>query len=343
MNIFIDPPEQHTKEQPEPLFEPRIESAANRMPTFTQLGVALGMLVVVFAASYVPQLARDRKDTPAPAVERATASEPLPIEIDHYENIDITAHAAYVWDMKNQRALYNKNASERLPLASLTKLMTILVAAEQLPPSALVPITDEALLQEGDSNFALGETFTLRDLADFTLVTSSNDGAYALAAAAGTTLTENTSAVDAFIEAMNIKAEHIGLTDTRFLNPTGLDIGSTTNGGYGSARDMAFLMEYLIERHPDLLTETREETAFIESSLGAVFTAINTNEVTNRIPGLVGSKTGFTDLAGGNLVIAFNAGLNRPIIIAVLGSTREGRFSDILELIDRTQRTLTDA
>ena len=69
--------------------------------------------------------------------------------------------------------------------------------------------------------------------------------------------------------------------------------------------------------------------------------AVNTNERIADIPGLIGSKTGFTRLAGGNLVIAYDAGLNRPIVIAVLGSTRKGRFSDVTTLINATAHVLT--
>jgi len=69
--------------------------------------------------------------------------------------------------------------------------------------------------------------------------------------------------------------------------------------------------------------------------------ANNTNIFVDKIPNLIASKTGFTDLAGGNLVIAFNADINRPIIISVLGSTEEGRFTDVLQLIEATIKQLS--
>jgi D-alanyl-D-alanine carboxypeptidase len=72
------------------------------------------------------------------------------------------------------------------------------------------------------------------------------------------------------------------------------------------------------------------------------YSAENTNVVIDKIPNLIASKTGYTDLAGGNLVIAFDAGLNHPIIISVLGSTEKGRFSDVLQLVQATLKQLPE-
>ncbi len=66
----------------------------------------------------------------------------------------------------------------------------------------------------------------------------------------------------------------------------------------------------------------------------------NTNEVVQNIDGLIASKTGYTDLSGGNLVVAFDAGLNHPIIVTVLGSSQEGRFSDTLKLINEARNAI---
>jgi D-alanyl-D-alanine carboxypeptidase (penicillin-binding protein 5/6) len=164
-------------------------------------------------------------------------------------------------------------------------------------------------------------------------MSSSNDGAFALASAAGNVLKPNSGA-HSFVEAMNIRAEEIGLHETYFRNPTGLDISETEAGAYGSARDMAFLMEYIVKNEPDILTFTREDVARVYSKTGGFHDAENTNDYIDEIPGLIGSKTGYTDLAGGNLVVAFDAGLNRPIVVVVLGSSQEDRFTDVMELVN---------
>ncbi len=344
MNIFIDPQqgEASEKEEPRLLFTPRPSvSLRERMPTVPQLAVALGGLALVFGISYVPGLVNSRTKEPEPRVRESITNEPLPLQIDHFEDVALTAHAAYVWDAREERALYNKNAGDRLPLASLTKLMTALVAYDTLGKTDTVTVTPDALMQEGESYLMPGTTFTVQDLTDFVLLTSSNDGAYALAAAAGLQISAG-EAIDAFVTAMNAKAESLGLSQSSFSNPTGLDVSSSTSGGYGSARDVAFLMEYLIEERPDLLATTRERASTFNDQLGTAFAAFNTNEIVGDVPGILGSKTGFTDLAGGNLVVAFDAGLNRPIIISVLGSTREGRFTDVMTLVTRTQQALSD-
>lgn len=313
-----------------------------RMPTLPQLAVALGGLALIFGLSYLPVWKQRNNDlqTQEKTPEREDIKEAD--NTSFFEGVEITATAAYVWDVKNQRAFYNKNAGKQLPLASLTKLMTVLVAYEHLDPEDRIAITKQAVLEEGNSNLASGEVFTLRDLVNFTLITSSNDGAYALAATAGAALAADDDPAAAFIGAMNAKAEEIGLSQSYFTNPTGLDINGATSGGYGSARDIAFLMEYLVSRHPDLLEGTKEAVSVIRSLEGTSFRAVNTNDVATRIPGLIGSKTGFTGLAGGNLVVAYDAGLNRPIVIAVLGSTRESRFNDMMTLIEKTAQTITE-
>jgi len=91
-----------------------------------------------------------------------------------------------------------------------------------------------------------------------------------------------------------------------------------------------------LTRHPTLLEPTRETTITRTSLNNRSYKVYNTNQLTDDIPLLIGSKTGFTETAGGNLVVAFDAGLAHPVIIVVLGSTPEGRFNDIKTLIDAT-------
>lgn len=321
------------------------ESVQNTLPMIPQLGVALGILVVIFGVSYIPSISKKQAtETPSRLEARVeTAIETEEETVDVFENAAVTARAAYVWDIKNQKALYNKNAASQLPLASLTKLMTALVAAETLAETDSVSITDAAIRQEGASGFAAGARFAFEALSDFTLMTSSNDGAYALAAAAGESLRkyETQSSTAAFIEAMNRKAEEIGLSQTYFTNPTGLDTNEVESGSYGSARDMAFLMEYIVTERPDVFERTNESYRVLYDENGNRYEAENTSPITDDIPGLIASKTGYTDLAGGNLVIAFDAGFNHPVVVSVLGSTRSGRFHDVLTLTELAREAVT--
>ncbi len=274
-----------------------------------------------------------------PRAQSANTTTPIPGGSDvtnPFAGLAISGEAAYVWDIKGQRVLFKKNETEVLPLASITKLMTTLVAHELLAENDTVTITDAALRQDGDSGFLANETFTRRDISDLSLLSSSNDGAYALAASAGAALS-NSSPASAFVTAMNIRAKEIGLTDTYFKNPTGLDISANEGGAYGTAKDVAFLMEYIVQNEPDLLAITKETTTRVLSEDGFAHDANNTNYYIDELPGLIGSKTGYTTLAGGNLVVAFNAGLDRPVVVVVLGSSRQARFTDVVSLTEAAQ------
>jgi len=317
-----------------------------RIPTIPQLCVALGMLGILFGAPYLFPLLKSSttETTPTPLEERAAVSPDSAFPTDAFAGVTLEAEAAYVWDISLQRALYTKNAQAQLPLASLTKLMTALVTYETQENSDEVIITLDALRQEGDNGFREGDTWNTKNLLDFTLMTSSNDGAYALAGSVGRAFADATTDPEtAFIQHMNKKAEEIGLTHTYFINPTGLDASEAQSGSYGSARDVAFLMEYIIRNASSILAETRHTSAKFTDMTGAVYDATNTNQHISNIPNPLGSKTGYTVLAGGNLVIGFDIGLNHPIVISVLGSTREGRFTDVEKLIARVQNAYTTA
>jgi D-alanyl-D-alanine carboxypeptidase (penicillin-binding protein 5/6) len=182
----------------------------------------------------------------------------------------------------------------------------------------------------------MGERWKVKDLIDFSLTTSSNDGIRAVAIRAGSKLagTEDADAsLDAFIHAMNKRADELGMKNTYYLNETGLDVSVNKAGAYGSAQDQAKLFEYVLSKHPELLEATQNGRSTI-SSLDKVHVAKNTDILTNVIPGLRASKTGFTDIAGGNLIIAFDPELNHPVVVSVLGSTETGRFADVKKLVN---------
>lgn len=266
--------------------------------------------------------------------------------INPFEMLNLEARAAIVWDINAQESLYEHNSEAQLPLASLAKLMTVLVASELLPKQYVLTIEKESLREEGDSGLFAYEKWDLFDMFDFILVTSSNDGANVVASVAGYARMQNQhklgdSPQAVFIQAMNDKSESINLSQTYFVNETGLDPNTSTSGGYGSVKDAALLLEYILKEHPALVSATPYETLKITSLSNIEHIATNTNKIIGSIPGLIASKTGFTDLAGGNLIVAYNAGLNRPMIAAVLNSTKEGRFSDIVQLVEASLLSLS--
>jgi D-alanyl-D-alanine carboxypeptidase len=318
---------------------PRITLPTDRLPrqfpVLTQLGILAGLLGVIFGVLLMRPAAGVPAQEAIPLAplargDRSTLVEPLPMIA---EDVPIVATAAYVWDVAGQRALYTKNHTETLPLASITKLMTTLIAHELVSDNVPATVSLRAVQEFGNSGLTAGERFAMKDLLALALVTSSNDAAYALGEQVGRELGDDDPNAQ-FVAAMNIRAEELGLSTLRFFNTTGLDESPTQAGGYGSARDVTFLMEYLVRQYPELLEPTTEEFMRIYNEDMAYHNALNTNQAVRDIPNLIGSKTGFTDLAGGNLTIAVDTGFNRPVIITVLGSTRDARFSDALALLD---------
>lgn len=238
----------------------------------------------------------------------------------------VVAKAAYMYDGVTGEVLYEKEPHMQLPLASLTKLMTVLTAVSLLPEKSTVRITPEALQVDGDSGLSLGEAWNLEDLAHFVLITSSNDGAHALAleSARG-----SGAEIENFHNAMNNKAKALGLSETYYLNDTGLDMSPTVAGAYGSARDMAILALTASRERPELFEYSVEPERSFTSLSGRIHIAKNTSLAASTLLASSASKTGYTDLAGGNLAVVFEPVLGHPVAIAVLGSTREGRDRDV--------------
>jgi D-alanyl-D-alanine carboxypeptidase (penicillin-binding protein 5/6) len=274
------------------------------------------LLVIGFFVFLGFSLRTDLEKNSRSVLEKQTAQISSP-----FENIKLEARAAYVFDVSKNQAIFELNSETRLPLASLTKIMTALSAREVFPSSLLVTIPKEAVLQEGDEGFIVGEEWPVYNLTDAMLISSSNDAAFTLALEFYKDFNED------FVSLMNKKAEELGLTQTYFFNATGLDLSENTSGAYGSAKDIAKLLLYTMKNHPSLMEITRSGVANIN---GRKFK--NTNQIINELPGFVAGKTGFSDLAGGNLGVMVDKGFGQPFIIVVLGSTYDGRFSDVKTL-----------
>lgn len=314
------------------------------LPVTQQLTVLALLLLVIFGSGIVTTVVAylNKDDTTQTAtIPDTTRSFDYEEQTSAVDEVDVVAESAFVWDMNEQRVLFEKNPDTQMPLASLTKLMTALVAHEIIADNETVAIPKDAIEQDGESGFYDGESFSFDDLMDLTLISSSNDGAFAMAAAAGALLNISRP-TETFVQAMNIRADELGLSQTYFRNPTGLDLSESEAGAYGSARDMAFLVEYILKHYPNILEYTVKSETVVSNSSGLTHEVANTNQTVDTIPGMIGSKTGYTTLAGGNLAIAFDASLNRPIIVVALGSTYNGRFSDVLELSEMARSQIND-
>lgn len=260
----------------------------------------------------------------------STSTPPGP---DAYAHVSLIGKAAIVYDLTNSQTLYSQNANTPLPLASITKLLTIYAASETLTPNSIVTMTPDSVAQANDAadaGFREGETFTFEDLARLTLAASSNNGAQAIADAASAASSQNTT------QLLASSAAAIGLTHVQANNSTGLDIDNLTSGAYGTARDIAILAGALLKKEPDIAHASTLPSISVSSQQGVIHTFPNTDVDVTHLPNLLLSKTGYTDLAGGNLVVVYDAGIGHPIAIVVLGSTEEGRFTDVKNLMAAT-------
>jgi serine-type D-Ala-D-Ala carboxypeptidase (penicillin-binding protein 5/6) len=258
-----------------------------------------------------------------------------------FQPISVTGSHAIVYDIKNDKILYEKDAYVVHPIASITKVVSALVSDEILRPDHKITINQNALSQNSNNGLILDEKWTFKNLLDFSLLVSSNDGAYAIASIAGALQTDSDDIstgepVEDFVSLMNKRVREIGLRNIHFNNPSGLDVNKFVGGGYGTAFEIAKLFEYITEHNYKVLEITQLQSTSLYSEGNVAHKIKNTNTTLNNIPALISSKTGFTTLAGGNLAVVFDVGINHPIAVVVLGSTQDDRFTDVSDLVAAT-------
>jgi D-alanyl-D-alanine carboxypeptidase (penicillin-binding protein 5/6) len=231
----------------------------------------------------------------------------------------VDARAVLVENGTNGEVLYRSHDRDRIPIASITKLMTALLAVERLRPDDVV-VAPSVAAAVGESTIDLqpGEQITVHDLLEAALIQSANDAAWALAYRIGN------GSVERFVTLMNRRARQLGLRDTHYARPDGLD----APGHYSSARDVTRLAR-IVMRHPAL----REIVGMRTATISGGRTLYTWNDLLGNVPGLVGVKTGHTSLAGWNEVAAVRArGLT--LYATLLGSaSREQRNADLSQLI----------
>jgi D-alanyl-D-alanine carboxypeptidase (penicillin-binding protein 5/6) len=295
-------------------------SRSMREAGFALIGASTLLALFLFIPLSVgPKMAVFEKD----AVATSTAP-------NAFTSISIEAKAAIVYDLATGETLYAKNADAQLPLASLTKLLTVYAAFAKLSPSTPITIPPEVARLEAPHVFNVGQTFSLSDLARLTLTASLNDGAAAIASA--TAARENHTENEMLAGA----AAALNLSQTYAVNGSGLDESSAISGGYGSAHDLALLAGALVAKAPEIAEATTRRSATAKSEGGTSYTVNNTDPFVTTLPRLLLSKTGYTDLAGGNLALVFDVGLQHPIAVIILGSSKNERFVDGTVLVNAT-------
>ncbi|MCX6790818.1 MAG: hypothetical protein NTV62_01320, partial [Candidatus Gribaldobacteria bacterium] len=247
---------------------------------------------------------------------------------------DILAQSAVLALVEKDKApvlIYQKNIDAQRPIASITKLLTVLTANDFLKENQLITISDKAISQADETGLLkTQEQISFLDLSRMMLMESSNDAAFAVS--------EGVKDRD-FILAMNLKAQALGMVSSYFFNPTGLDSSlGVIQTNYSTARDLVALASYLLTE-PKILDILAQKEYLLY--VGGVFhhNIATTNELLGALPEILGGKTGTTDLAGGCLLeIAKTKAEQKYLISVILNST--DRFGDTKKLFECFNSTL---
>ena len=268
------------------------------------------------------------RDTPDSIVNEGTYATPnqnpnfFPIRDWSVLFAEISAKSAIVTDQSTAKIFYQKNIYEKLPIASLTKLMTAVIAFENKDLNESVKISKAAMSQEGEAGgLTTGEEITLKNLLKAMLIESSNDAAYAIKEHLAS------SGID-IIDLMNKKAESLEMKDTHYISSSGLD----DEDNYSTARDLTKLISYTLNNQElwDILGTA--STDIMSTDKLRKHHLINSNQLLGKVPGLLGGKTGFTDQAKGCLLTVTKINADIKIISVIIGS--DDRFGEMEKLIN---------
>ena len=252
-----------------------------------------------------------------PAVQTLTVTPP---------QLTLPCRAAILIDQTSGAVLYEMNADQTMPIASITKVMTLLLTFEavhagRLTMDTAVPVSEHAYHMGGSQIWLEpGEQFTLDEMLKAICVSSANDAAVAVAELVG-------GSEPAFVQQMNARAAELGMEHTTFCNACGLD----TEGHLSTARDVAIMSRTILNTCPEVLHYTGIWT---DTLRGGATQLVNTNKLLKRYNGITGLKTGTTSGAG----VCISASATRDgldLIAVVLGSLSSSeRFTAATTLLD---------
>lgn len=262
----------------------------------------------------------------AAALCMPAAAEPLAAGRFALPDFDVPCRAAVLIDLSSGTVLYEKEPDTPMPIASITKVMTLLLTFEAIEAGKVslqdtVPVSDHAYNMGGSQIWLEpGETFTLDEMVKAICVSSANDAAVAVAEFIG-------GSEPAFAELMNQKAAELGMTNTAFKNACGLDEA----GHLSTARDVAIMSREMLLNHPRITDYT---TIWMDTLRGGQTQLLNTNKLLKRYQGVTGFKTGTTSGAG----VCISASASRDgldLLAVVLGAASSNeRFDAATALLD---------
>ena len=249
---------------------------------------------------------------------------------------EVSARASLIYDLTTNKVIYQKNVKEKLPMASLTKIMTAIIALENQKKDDKYKVTKKDLIGEASMGLSQGEILSLKELLYGLILHSGNDAAETLANNfSGGPASPSLGGRKKFIEAMNNKVKTLGLSDTNFTNPTGLEGDGKQ---YATAYDLLVITRYAVLNF-SLFSEvvsTFDYNIPQTKTHKAYFLENETNLLTSY-PGVKGVKTGYTPEAGLCLVTYLDY-KGHKIIGVLLGS--DNRRQEMKDLLDYSLRSL---
>ena len=228
---------------------------------------------------------------------------------------NLYARSAVLMDADNGRILFGKNESDILPMASTTKIMTCIIALENMKQNEVGVVSECAKKQpKVHLGIRVGEKYYLKDLLYSLMLESHNDSAVVIAETIG-------GSVKGFADMMNQKAKEIGCKDTYFITPNGLDATDETGVHSTTASDLALIMRYCVSESTEskafLKISQTNEYQFTDIELKRNFICYNHNAFLKMMDGVIAGKTGFTNAAGYCYVGVLQS-KNRTFIVSLL-------------------------
>ena len=254
----------------------------------------------------------------------------LPHPVSAAPTLEVAGKSALLMDITTGTVLYEKNAHERLPPASVTKIMTLLLIMEAIDGGDLdwedtVTVSETAAAKGGSQVYLkVGETMSVRDMVKSIAVSSANDCACAMAELLA-------GSEGAFVEKMNRRAQELGMENTHFVNCTGLDDDPSAKDHRTTAYDIALMSRELMLHHPDIQTYT---TIWMDSVRGGSFGLSNTNKLIRFYQGATGLKTGYTSQAGHCLSATARRGQMHLVAVVLGADSSAERFSACRTMLD---------
>lgn len=250
--------------------------------------------------------------------------------------LEVSAHAYSVRIMGEEEPLVAQRKWKKLPPASLTKLFTALLAAQTLTDDDLIFLSESSKRAEySDAKMSIipaGVSLKRDDAISVALMESANDVAHALAESIQYSAGDKNQAMT-FENITEEKLKSLGLSDTHFVNPTGLDAPEH----YTTAEDLSRLAEYIWNTNSNIWSLSRQVETEVEATNGFRYAIKNTNDLLKEFPAILGSKTGFTERARGSLLLLYPVNVRHIAIIVILHS--ENRFEDGRKIIHWLEET----